>query len=67
MATPIKRTAPARDELSHPGRYEIKLRGKWLKTKYGVRVEDVFLIYELSDGTTGKVGPENWRLDRLRR
>ena len=53
-------------EMSHPGRYEIKCRGEWVKTKSGVRIEDVILIYELFDGTTGKVGPEDWRLVRLR-
>jgi len=55
------------DDLARPGRYEIKLHGEWRKTKSGVRIEDIFLIYELFDGTTGKVGPEDWRLDRLRR
>ena len=52
------------EDLARPGRYEVKLRGEWRKTKSGLRIEDVFLIYELFDGTTGKVGPEDWRLLR---
>ena len=53
-----------KEDLSRAGRYEIKLRGEWPKIKSGIRIEGVFLIYEMFDGTTGKVGPEEWRLFR---
>ena len=66
MTAPIKRPLRIKADLSRPVRYQIKWRGEWVKIKSGIRIEDVFLIYELYDGTTGKVGPEEWRLDRLR-
>jgi hypothetical protein len=52
------------DQTPHLGRYEVKSISGWVTVKLGVRIEDVCLFYELFDGTTGKVGPDNWRLSR---
>jgi len=58
-----KRSLTRKAEVRRLGRYQIKLQGKWVKTKTGLRIEDVNLFYELFDGTTGKAGPQDWRLE----
>ena len=62
-----KRSLTKKEGMRRRGRYQIKLQGKWVKAKTGLRIEDVFLFYELFDGTTGKVGPQDWRLEPFRR
>jgi hypothetical protein len=62
-----KRNLKKKNEIRRRGRYQIKLQGKWVKTKAGITIEDVCLFYELFDGTTGKVGPQDWRLEPYRR
>jgi hypothetical protein len=47
-------------------RYQVRLRGRWTEVKFGVRIMEVFLQYELEDGTTGTARPSDWRLNRTR-
>ena len=53
-----------KNKTSRPGRYQIRWCGEWVTAKSGIRIRDVFLSYELYDGTSGTAGPDAWRLNR---
>jgi hypothetical protein len=45
-------------------RYQVKLHGQWIEAQSGIRIMEVFLQYELKDGTTGTAQPSDWRINR---
>jgi hypothetical protein len=45
-------------------RYQVKLHGQWIEVQFGIRISEVFLHYELADGTTGTARPSDWRLNQ---
>jgi hypothetical protein len=47
-------------------RYQVKLRGQWIEAQFGIRIMEVFLQYELEDGTTGTAPPSDWRINQTR-